>query len=154
MPDIVIHPTRRWISLGYTAVFIVCVAAVFLHTNYLRKSGWPDWWLLIPAALFLWPFARGLRRRFTKITISADRLRYETGILSKTTRTIPLANVQDVRVDQTLFQRLFSIGNLSVETAGETSQLKLPNIDSPQEVADEIMDTAQGKTPKKKGEGE
>jgi len=152
MPDVVIHPTKRWISLGYTAVFTVCVVAVFLHTNYLRDSGWPDWWLLFPAALFLWPFQRGLRRRFTKITITGDRLRYETGILSRTTRTIQLSKVQDVVVDQTLFQRWFNIGNLSIETAGETSRLSIANIDHPQEIADEIMDAAQGQGPKKKGQ--
>jgi len=154
MPDIVIHPTKRWISLGYTTVFLVFVAAVFLHTNYLRDSGFPDWWLLIPGALFLWPFQRGLRRRFTKITIAGDRLRYETGILSKTTRNIQLSKIQDVRVDQTLFQRFFSIGNLSIETAGETSRLSIANIDGAQDVADEIMDAAQGQAPKKKGQSE
>ena len=152
MPDIIIHPTRRWISLGYTAVFLLLVAAVFLHTNYLRGSGLPDWWLLAPAALFLWPFSRGLRRRFIKIIIAGDRLRYETGILSKSTRTIQLSKVQDVQVDQTLLQRLFSIGNLSIETAGETSRLTIGNIDAPQDVADEIMDAAQGKGPKAKDE--
>jgi uncharacterized membrane protein YdbT with pleckstrin-like domain len=153
MPDLVIHPTRRWISMGYTAVFLVCVAAVFTHTNYLSAKAWPAWWLLFPAALFLWPFTRGLKRRFTKITISGDRLRHETGILSRTTRNIQLSNVQDVRVDQSLFQRLFSIGNLSIETAGETSQLTIPNIDHPHDVADEIMNAVQSKPGKPKGEG-
>lgn len=152
MPEVIIRPTKRWISLGYTAVFLVCVAAVFLHTNYLRGDGWPDWWLLIPAALFLWPFSRGLRRRFTKITIGGDRLRYESGILSKTTRNLQLSKIQDVRVDQTLLQRLFGIGNLAIETAGETSRLTIAQIDAAQEVAEEIMDAAQGKGPRKKGE--
>jgi len=152
MPDLVIHPTRRWISMGYTAVFLVCVAAVFTHTNHLSARGWPAWWLLFPAALFLWPFCRGLKRRFTKITITGDRLRHETGILSRTTRNIQLSNVQDVRVDQSLCQRLFSIGNLSIETAGETSQLTIAEIDHPHDVAEEIMNAVQGKPGKPKGE--
>jgi uncharacterized membrane protein YdbT with pleckstrin-like domain len=154
MPDIVIHPTKKWISLGYTATFIVCLVAVFLHTNRLRDSGWPDWWLLFAAALFLWPISRGIRRRFTKITIAGDRLRYELGIFSRSTRTIQISKVQDVQVDQTLFQRMFGIGNLSIETAGETSRLTIAGIDQPQLVADEIMDAAQGKPPRQKVQGE
>ncbi len=149
MPDIVIHPTKRWISLGYTAVFLVNLAGIFLYNNYLSA---PAWILIFPALLFLWPIVRGIRRRFTKIVISGDRLRYEAGIVSKTTRTIQLSKIQDVRVDQSLGQRLFSVGNLSIETAGETSRLTIGDIDQPQEVADEIMDAAQGKAPKKKGE--
>jgi uncharacterized membrane protein YdbT with pleckstrin-like domain len=108
----------------------------------------------LPGALFLWPISRGIRRRFTKIIIASDRLRYETGMLSRSTRTIQLSKVQDVQVDQTLFQRLFGVGNLSIETAGETSRLTIANIDQPQEVADEIMDAAQGKAPKPQGTSE
>jgi len=150
MPDIVIQPTRRWISLGYTAVFLVNVAAVFLYNNHFSEA--PAWILVFPVLLFLWPFLRGLRRRFTRIAMTGDRLRYETGILSKSTRSIQLSKVQHVRVDQTLFERLFSIGSLSIETAGETSSLSIAGIEQPQEVADEIMDAAQGKAPKKKGD--
>ena len=148
MPDIVIHPTKKWISLGYTATFLVCVVAVFLYNNYLSEA--PAWILILPALLFLWPISRGIRRRFTKITIAGDRLRYELGMFSRSTRTIQITKVQDVQVDQTLFQRMFGIGNLSIETAGETSRLTIANIDQPQLVADEIMDAAQGKPPREK----
>jgi uncharacterized membrane protein YdbT with pleckstrin-like domain len=62
---------------------------------------------------------------------------------SKSTRTIQLSKVQDVRVDQGLMQRLFNIGNISIETAGETSRLSIPNVDDPQALADEILNRAQ-----------
>jgi uncharacterized membrane protein YdbT with pleckstrin-like domain len=51
--------------------------------------------------------------------------------------------VQDVRVDQKMLQRLFDIGDISIETAGEASRLTLHNIDKPQTLADEIMNRAQ-----------
>jgi membrane protein YdbS with pleckstrin-like domain len=54
--------------------------------------------------------------------------------------------VQDVRVDQTLFQRMFRMGNLSVETAGETSLLTMRNVDNPDQVANEILHIARGQT--------
>jgi len=38
-----------------------------------------------------------------------------------------------------VLQRMFGIGNLSIETAGEASRLTIRNVDRPQEVADEIL---------------
>ena len=62
---------------------------------------------------------------------------------SRSTRNIQLSKIQDVRVDQSLTHRMLGIGNLSIETAGEASRLALRNVDSPQQLADEIMSRAQ-----------
>ena len=61
------------------------------------------------------------------------------GVASRSTRNIQLSKIQDVRVDQGVGQRLFGVGNLAIETAGESSRLTLFNVDKPQELADEIM---------------
>ena len=64
-------------------------------------------------------------------------------IAAKITRTIQLAKVQDVRVEQRLSQRIFNVGNLSIETAGEASRLTLPRVDDPHKLAEEILNRAQ-----------
>ena len=74
------------------------------------------------------------------MTMVGDKLRYETGMLSKATRTIQLSKVQDVTVRQSVAQRMGGVGDLSIETAGETSRLTFPNIDGPQAIADKIID--------------
>src|ERR1022692_2378099 len=61
--------------------------------------------------VLIWPLPAALRRQFTKTTITGDRLHYETGVFAKTTRTIQLAKLQDLRVDQTFTQRMFGVGN-------------------------------------------
>ena len=91
----------------------------------------------------IWPAVRALRRKLTRTVITGDRLRYETGVAAKSTRNIQLSKIQDVRVDQRLMQRIFNVGDLSIETAGEASRLTIHNVDSPQSLADEIMDRAQ-----------
>jgi uncharacterized membrane protein YdbT with pleckstrin-like domain len=78
-----------------------------------------------------------------KVTITGDKLRYESGLLSKTTRNIQLSKVQDVRVDQSLGQRMMGVGDISIETSGEASRLEVDNIDEPQAVADEIIAASQ-----------
>lgn len=103
--------------------------------------------LAIPAFLALFAAIRQLQRRLITLTITGDRLRYQAGLLSKTTRTMELAKIQDVRVDQTLGQRLFNIGDLSLETAGETSRIVIQSIDRPQEAADHILELSRARHP-------
>ena len=71
--------------------------------------------------LFLVPLRSHLRQHFTKMTLAGDKLRYESGVLSKTTRTIPVSKIQDVRARQSFGQRLIGVGDLTVETAGEAT---------------------------------
>jgi uncharacterized membrane protein YdbT with pleckstrin-like domain len=63
-------------------------------------------------------------------------------MLSRSTRTMELTKVQDVRVDQTFFQRMLGLGNLTIQSAGETGQLTINNIDRPEAVGDFILESA------------
>jgi uncharacterized membrane protein YdbT with pleckstrin-like domain len=151
MADLLVRPTRKWIRLKYTIVFVFFAVTVGVYVNLLQDKV-EAWLLILPALLFLWPVAGSLGRRFTSIEITGDKLRYETGMMSKTTRTIQITKVQDVRVDQSFLQRIFGIGNLSIETAGETSRLTMEDIDDPHAVADSILDASRGlpQPPKRK----
>ncbi|HLY18616.1 MAG TPA: PH domain-containing protein [Bryobacteraceae bacterium] len=140
MQDTVIRPTLKFIKLGYAVVVLLIVAgaigASMLPTN---QAQYRPWVMAVPVLLLIWPIRRHIQRQFTKATIAGDRLRYEVGMLSKTTRNISLPKVQDARVDQSVTQRMFGVGNLAIETAGEASRLTLRNVDHPQHVADEIL---------------
>jgi len=138
----VIRPTMKFIKLGYALVLLLIVAcAVLFFTMIPPENEWRDrpWILAIPALLLIWPLRRHIAQRFTKATIAGDKLRYEVGAMSKSTRNISLPKVQDARVDQTVTQRMFGVGNLSIETAGESSRLIIRNVDRPQQVAEEIL---------------
>lgn len=142
MVDTVIRPTMKFIKLGYAAVLLLIVAcAILFFTMISPDDEWRSrpWVLAVPALLLFWPIRRHIARQFTKATIAGDKLRYEVGMLAKSTRNISLPKVQDARVDQSVTQRMFGVGNLSIETAGETSRLTILNVDQPQRVADEIL---------------
>jgi len=143
VPDFTIKPTAKFLKAGTAiAVLVFLALEIGCLVSWNEKVGSP-WIMIAPALLLLWPAARGLRRLWTTTTVTGDRLRYEIGAISKSTRTIQLSKVQDVRVDQSLMQRLFNIGNLSIETAGEASRLTVHNVDDPQALADEIMNRSQ-----------
>jgi uncharacterized membrane protein YdbT with pleckstrin-like domain len=113
----------------------MCIA-VGVYVNVFQDSRLPALVLVIPALLFVFPVRADLRQRFTKVSLAGDKLHYQSGMFSRMTRTIQLSKVQDVRVDQTFGQRLMGVGDLSIETAGDSSRLTIENIDDPQAVAD------------------
>ena len=142
MSDLVIRPTLKFIKVGAVAAAIVFLGLEILYITQWRGSG--DAWLMaLPPLVLLWPLERWMRRQASKATVSGERLRYETGMISRSTRNIQLSKLQDARVEQRLLQRLCGVGNLSIETAGEASRLTIPNVDDPQALADEIMNRAQ-----------
>ena len=63
--------------------------------------------------------------------------------------------MQDVRVNQSLMDRLLSLGTISIETAGETSRLSMAGMEDPQQVADRFSKPPTNKhsMPEKKLEG-
>jgi len=141
--DLTIQPTAKFLKAG-----TILTALVFLALEIAYFASWREKEVLTPLPMiapliFLWPGTRWLRRRFTKAVVSGDRLRYETGFTSKSTRTIQVSKLQDVRVDQGLLQRMLNIGDLSLETSGETSRLTIRNIDGPQDVANDLMNRSQ-----------
>ncbi len=142
MSDLTIRPTAKFIKAG---AVLTALAVVALEILFFSEKGdsTPYWLMAFPPLLLLWPAARWLRRTYIVTSISGDRLRYQVGFASRSTRTIQLSKIQDVRVDQKMSQRLLDVGSLSIETAGETSRLVLADVDSPQRLADEIMNRAQ-----------
>jgi uncharacterized membrane protein YdbT with pleckstrin-like domain len=145
MEDTVIRPTLKFIKLGYAAVMLIVVAAVIGASMLPQQDAqYRPWLMILPVLLVIWPLRRHIRRHYTRATIAGDKLRYEVGVLSRSTRNISLPKVQDARVDQSVTQRIFGVGNLSIETAGETSRLSIRNIDRPQEIADQILAASHG----------
>jgi membrane protein YdbS with pleckstrin-like domain len=135
-----VRQSLKGVKIAYALVLVLAAAIAYL----LGTSDSPPVPLkiamLLPAALLLLTAIRHLRRRTTCLDVQGDRLRYEAGLFSKTSRIMELAKVQDVRFDQSFGQRIIGTGDLSLETAGETSRIVIPSIDRPREVAEHILE--------------
>ena len=148
MTDRVIRPSMKVVKMWYIFALLVIVVAGFVHVLYLmprEESSWlrRPWLPALAALVLLVPIRRHISRQLVKMTIAGDKLRYEMGLLSKTTRNIQLSKIQDVRVDQSLGQRILGVGDISIETSGETSRLEMDSLDRPQAIADEIIAASQ-----------
>jgi uncharacterized membrane protein YdbT with pleckstrin-like domain len=137
--ELVVRASTKLIKLRYLLSAILAAAILI----YGRLAGLPlDTLLIVPAALAVWTALQHLSLRFTTLRIAGGKLHFAKGVLSRSTRSLELAKVQDVRVDQSIGQRLLNLGNLTLETAGETSTVTMLNVDRPRQVADLILGEA------------
>lgn len=144
MAEIVIRPSLKFIKAGYVCAAALVCAAIILELNYVHQR-YPEFFPYLPIVtllFLLWPVKRHLQRQTVKLTIAGDKLRYETGLASKSMRIIQLPKVQDVRVLQSFRQRIFDVGDISIETAGENSRLVVENLDAPRHLAEQITDAS------------
>jgi putative membrane protein len=150
MIEMRIRPSTTLIIVTYISALALAALILYcgmgLSNNFWMAAFVVPAWMLASAGL------KHIRSNFTTIEIGGDRLKFEDGMFSKLTRSVPLHKVQDVTVHQTLGQRLLGLGDLTIETAGETSRLTIREISSPREVAERILDLASGKGSKKKEE--
>jgi len=139
MAELKIRPSAKLLMPLYAVAILLAIAL-----EVYRKNGDPSLVYLHGISLFLllWTAFKHIRLNFTTLTVSGGKLRFQSGVLSRSTRTMEIKKVQDVRVDQTLGQRMLGMGDISIETAGETSRLTMTSIDRPQAVADEILEAA------------
>jgi len=146
-----LRPSLKFVKLSYVFCLLLAVGlGVYLLAVPDHPREWV-WGFVVPAILAFFTAIRHIQRRMAKITILGDRLRYESGLLSKSTRTIELVKVQDIRVDRNIWQRMAGIGDLSIETAGSSSRIEIDQIDRPQEAADHILELARAQRPKTEG---
>jgi membrane protein YdbS with pleckstrin-like domain len=144
-----VRQSLKGVKIAYAliAVLTAAIAAYWLGASDPPEV--PLWApMLAPAVLLLLTAIRHLGRRTTCLDVQGDRLRYEAGLFSKTSRVMELAKVQDVRFDQTFGQRIIGTGDLSVETAGETSRIVIASIDRPREVAEHILELSKAQRAK------
>ena len=119
----------HWRVLFYPAlslIFIIFVTVLLL--------GWtPDDWswaryvVLAIAALFfiMWVLVPVVRWATSEYVITNRRVIVRSGIVARQGRDMPLQRINDVHFEYGVIDRMLGCGNLIVESAGETGQLRI-----------------------------
>ena len=135
-----VGPTLLFIKIGYALAALAAVALVAL-------LAWQNW-VLVPyyvsiplaLALLLIPAFKHLKRNTVRYTLTDSKIEIDEGFISRTTRNIPLRNIQDVSVTTTIPQRLLRFGNVVVDNASDAAGATvLRNIPDPRRHADQIL---------------
>lgn len=132
-----VRPTMIFIKAGYALAVIGGIFLVFL----LASIGVPAS-ISIPLALalLLIPAFYHVRRNMVRYTVTDAKLQIDTGLIARTTRSIPLSKVQDVTVSASIPQRLMGFGDIIVDNASELGgSTVMHNISSPRHYADLLL---------------
>jgi len=96
---------------------------------------------------YLWHDRRrrlGMPLSFTRYGLSEDRLFLEKGLLSTNFDEILLYRVRDISLKISLFQRLFGVGTITVQSSDKSlPTLELKNIKRPRETKELIHQTVE-----------
>lgn len=137
-----IRPSLKFVKLGYVFCLLLAIAIGVYMLTAQPPVEYAAYAFVLPGILVFFVLIRHIQKRVSKVTVTDDRVREEIGLLSKATRTIELVKIQEVTVHRTVMQRIFGIGDLSMQTAGASSDVVIHSIDRPQEAADHILELA------------
>lgn len=136
-----ISPTLMFVKIGYGLAILgglLLVAAMAVVYNVLQIPTWIS--ILVALSLLLIPAFYHLKQKIVRYTLTDSKIEIDEGLISKTTRTVPLRTIQDITVSATVPQRMLGLGNLVIENAGEShSRIILKNINSPKKYADALL---------------
>ena len=134
------RPTLLFIKIGYAAAALggILLAALFALIPFIDIH----WYIWLPLALGLLviPAYYHLRRNMIRYTLTDSKIEIDEGLIARTTRNIPLRNIQDVTVSANIPQRLLGYGNLVIDNASEYGGTTiLRNIHDPRHHADLLL---------------
>jgi uncharacterized membrane protein YdbT with pleckstrin-like domain len=106
----------------------------------IRPSWWGYFWHLFFFWLIVPPIIAWLKRSATVLRVFRDRITLEHGIVSKSYQDYNPRDIRSIDIDQSFFQRLVGIGDLTLSTAAtvEASE-RLVSIPDPKAVRDLIL---------------
>ena len=140
MEDCTIHPSMKSVWAAYLLAIAIAVAGEWAIRQYAQDQ--PRWLYLIPLVALLPPLNMQMKRRMVTLRIHDGHLTLESGFFSRTRRTVDMVKIQDVTVQQTFGQRLMGVGDLRLESAGESGAMGINNLDRPREIADSIINSS------------
>jgi len=130
-------PTRLFVKTGYAAA-VLCSIMLMVLLALVKAPALAS--VLLGLALLLVPAFYHFRLSMIRYTLTDSKIEISEGLFAKTTRNIPLRNIQDVTVSANITQRLLGVGNLLIDNASETGgKTSLRNIRDPRRHADLLL---------------
>jgi uncharacterized membrane protein YdbT with pleckstrin-like domain len=94
----------------------------------------------VPGVIGLvWLIWRYIVWRTTHFVLTTDRVIYRSGVVSKAGQNIPLERINNVAFSQTVLERLLRVGDLVIESAGETGRQVFADVLNPSRVENRIV---------------
>src|SRR5215203_4385081 len=138
-----IRPTLLFVKLGYALAIVGAFLLVGLFaaiSSLLDNPIYTGLVVLFGLSLLLIPAYYHLKNKTVKYTLTDSKVEINKGLISHTTRNLPLRSIQDVIIKATVPQRLLGFGDIVIENATEEDEeIVLKNINSPKKYADVLL---------------
>jgi membrane protein YdbS with pleckstrin-like domain len=132
------RPTLFFIKIGYGLAALGAIIVIILLAYYISAP----WWIALPIALalLLIPAFYHVKRNMVQYTLTNHKLEIDEGFIARTTRNLPLRNIQDVTVSATILQRLLGYGDVVIDNASELGgSTTMHNVHNPRQYADLLL---------------
>lgn len=122
-----LHPHWwRFVAPGAAFLAAVVVAVVFRDNDALRIAS-----VVLLLVSLVWLGVRYAKWITTNFVVTTDRLIYREGVLGKRGKEIPLERLNDIAVNQSLFERMVGAGDVTIESGGERGQQVFSDVRKP-----------------------
>lgn len=151
--ELVLDLRPHWIALlGPIAVSALVVAGWILTFVYAPDEGsgrTAVLWLSLGAGvvILLWyPVRAVVAWATSNFAVTSDRIIHREGFIAKRTMEIPLEAINDIRFQQSIFERIVGAGDLVIQSASEFGRNVFANVRSPESVQRTIYQQSERNT--------
>src|SRR5256885_12166326 len=149
--ELVLDLRPHWIALALPVGAGVLILAAMGIALAVMPGSWPTFlrWAVVIAAivLLLWLcIPRIVSWATSHFVVTSDRVIHRSGWFAKQSMEIPLDNINDVKFDQSVFERMIGGGDLTLESAGTFGQSTFGDVRRPERVQKVIYEMAEANT--------
>ncbi|MBI2704607.1 MAG: PH domain-containing protein [Actinobacteria bacterium] len=131
-----LHPHWWFMS---KAIFVLVLTVVFAIFSFVIGNSPLQLFAAILLLLALgWFLARFIKWATTDFVLTSDRVIYREGVIAKKGIEIPLERINTMFFQQGIFERIFGLGNLEIESASKDGAQVFDDIRKPSAVQNEI----------------
>jgi uncharacterized membrane protein YdbT with pleckstrin-like domain len=143
--NLVLKAHQHWIVIVKSLVIPVVLLVIAGVVDLTVKSGTgiPHFRTIVSLAAIaiagLWLIVVWIRWQSTAYTLTDQRIKIETGVFGRSSKTIPIDRIQDCTTKQTLFGRMLGYGRVEVDAAGAQGAEVLDHLPHPGAFRDQVF---------------
>ena len=143
--NLVLKDHQHWIVIVKSLVIPVVLLLIAGVVDLFVKSGTgiPHFRTIVSLAAIavagVWLIVVWIRWQATAYTLTDQRIKIETGVFGRSSKTIPIDRIQDATTKQTLFGRMLGYGRVEVDAAGAQGAEVLDHLPNPGAFRDQVF---------------
>jgi uncharacterized membrane protein YdbT with pleckstrin-like domain len=143
--NLIVKTHQHWIVVVKSLVIpvVLIIVAAVVDVTVKSGTGIPHFRTIVSLAAIavagLWLIVVWVRWQSTSYTLTDQRIKIESGVFGRSSKTIPIDRIQDCMTKQTLFGRMVGYGRVEVDAAGAQGAEVLGHLPHPGAFRDQVF---------------